>query len=115
MCTSTHQNFGSDTIKVPPFGPYRAQLLPRGAAVIYKPTRSVMTSGRKGAKQWILRFERRLAPYVEPLMGWTADDDPMAHVELMFDLLKSAIRYAEDQGVALSRAKPSKYQKWFWN
>jgi len=74
-----------------------AQLLPKGAAVIYKPTRSVMTSGRRGTKQWILRFERRLAPYVEPLMGWTADDDPMAHVELMFDSLKPAIRYAEDQ------------------
>jgi hypothetical protein len=30
-------------------------------------------------------------------MGWTADDDPMADVELRFDSLRSAIRFAERQ------------------
>lgn len=96
MRTSTRPKLRIGHNKGPALRP-TAQLLPKGSAVIYKPTRSVMTSGRRGTRQWILRFERRLAPYVEPLMGWTADDDPMAHVELMFDSLKPAIRYAEDQ------------------
>ncbi|WP_245309421.1 NADH dehydrogenase ubiquinone Fe-S protein 4 [Bradyrhizobium retamae] len=56
-----------------------------------------MTSGKAGTKSWRLTFERRSAPYVEPLMGWTGDDDPLATVELSFPTLRSAIRYAERQ------------------
>ena len=75
-------------------------LLPVGPAIIYKPARSAMTSGRRGTKQWILRFGRRRPLRIEPLMGWTAGDDPMAHVELKFDSLRSATRYAERQGLS---------------
>ncbi|WP_249734797.1 NADH dehydrogenase ubiquinone Fe-S protein 4 [Bradyrhizobium sp. sGM-13] len=56
-----------------------------------------MTSGKAGTEGWRLTFERRSAPYVEPLMGWTGDDDPLAIVELSFPTLRSAIRYAERQ------------------
>jgi hypothetical protein len=75
------------------------QALPVGPAVIYKPTRSAMTSGKRGTRSWVLRFERRLPLYIEPLMGWTADHDPMAGVELKFDSHNSAIRFAEGQGL----------------
>jgi ETC complex I subunit conserved region len=71
---------------------------PRDAvARIFRPARSAMTSGKAGTKGWRLTFERRSAPYVEPLMGWTGDDDPLATVELSFPTLRSAIRYAERQ------------------
>jgi hypothetical protein len=40
-------------------------------------------------------FERSERQYIEPLMGWTADDDPMAHVVLRFHSLAQAIRYAK--------------------
>jgi hypothetical protein len=73
-------------------------LLPTGPTVIYKPARSAMTSGGRGTKRWVLRFERRRPLRIEPLMGWTAGDDPMAHVELKFGSLRSAIRYAERLG-----------------
>lgn len=68
-------------------------------AVIFQPARSAMTSGKARSGGWRLIFERRGAPYVEPLMGWTADDDPLAQVELSFPTLRSAIRYAERQGL----------------
>jgi hypothetical protein len=58
-----------------------------------------MTSGTRGTKRWVLRFERRQPLYLEPLTGWTADDDPIADVELQFDSLNSAIRFAERQGI----------------
>jgi len=58
-----------------------------------------MTSGKARSKGWRLVFERHSAPYVEPLMGWTADDDPLATVELSFPTLKAAIRYAERQRI----------------
>lgn len=73
-------------------------LFPRDAvARIFRPERSAMTSGKARTKGWRLTFERRSATYVEPLMGWTGDDDPLATVELSFPTLKSAIRYAERQ------------------
>jgi hypothetical protein len=79
---------------------FSTSLLPVGAGVIYRPARSAMTSGRRRTKHWILRFERRRPQYIEPLMGSTADDDPVADVELRFDSLRSAIRYAERQGLS---------------
>jgi hypothetical protein len=45
-------------------------VFPAGAqATIYKAAPSPMTSGRARVQQWKLRFERRSAPYIEPLMG----------------------------------------------
>jgi hypothetical protein len=68
-------------------------------ARIFRPARSAMTSGKARTKGWQLLFERRSAPYVEPLMGWTADDDPLATVELSFPTLRAAVHYAERQGL----------------
>ena len=51
---------------------------PEGAvARIFKPSRSATTSGKAGTKGWRLRFERRTAPFIEPLMGWTGDEDTL--------------------------------------
>jgi len=45
---------------------------PEGAvARIFKPSRSATTSGKARTKGWRLTFERRTAPFIEPLMGWT--------------------------------------------
>jgi hypothetical protein len=75
-------------------------LFPEDAvARIYKPSRSVMTSGKARTKGWRLTFERRTAPFIEPLMGWTGGDDTLAQVELSFPTRESAVRYAERQGL----------------
>jgi ETC complex I subunit conserved region len=68
-------------------------------AVIYRPAPSPMTSGRARRQRWKLRFERRYPQYVEPLMGWTADDDPLTQVELSFPSAESAVAYARRQGL----------------
>lgn len=68
-------------------------------AVIYKPARSAMTSGTAGTRRWKLRFERRSAPFVEPLMGWTGSDDTLAQVKLSFPSAEAAIAYARHQGL----------------
>lgn len=69
-------------------------------ARIFRPSRCVMTAGRARCKGWRLVFERRGAPVIEPLMGWTAGSDTLAPVELDFPTLDAAIRYAERQGLA---------------
>ncbi|TCU13917.1 ETC complex I subunit [Rhizobium laguerreae] len=75
-------------------------VFPEGAvARIFKPSRSAMTSGTPRTKGWRLVFERRSAPFIEPLMGYTGSTDTLTQVELEFPTLESAIRYAERQGL----------------
>ncbi|WP_262029571.1 ETC complex I subunit [Microvirga sp. Mcv34] len=79
----------------------RGQPWPEDAqATISRRTRSITTSGRAGTDQWILRFERRQPQTIEPLMGWTADDDTLTQVELKFASKEEAIAYAEREGLA---------------
>jgi hypothetical protein len=68
-------------------------------AVIYRPARSAMTSGKTNTRHWKLRFERRTPPFIEPLMGWTGGDDPLTQVELTFPTREAAVGYAERQGL----------------
>ena len=68
-------------------------------ARIFKPTRSVMTSGRARTKAWRLVFERSSPSFIEPLMGYTGSRDTLAQVELEFPTLETAVRYAERQGL----------------
>jgi hypothetical protein len=78
----------------------RTSWVPEDAvAVIRRPTRSVMTSGTRRTRRWTLGFERRAAPFIEPLMGWTAGDDPMTQVELSFPTLDGAVGFADRQGL----------------
>jgi ETC complex I subunit-like protein len=69
-------------------------------AIIYKPARSAMTSGRARSKQWKLRFEPRSPRVIEPLMGWTASGDTLAQVELTFPSAQAAVSYARRQGLS---------------
>ena len=83
-------------------------LFPEGAvARIFKPSRSATTSGKAGTKGWRLTFERRTAPFIEPLMGWTGGDDTLTQVELSFPTLESAPRYAERQGLSCTVHAPN--------
>ena len=68
-------------------------------AVIRRPARSVMTSGKRRTREWILGFERRTPSFIEPLMGWTGGDDTLAQVELRFPTRAAAVAFAERQGL----------------
>lgn len=111
MMETVRQTENSRSATVPsawPFNDNRVLPLSMGRSVfpedavarIYKPSRSVMTSGKARTKGWKLRFEPRRAPFIEPLMGWTGSDDTLTQVELSFPTLDSAVRYAERQGLA---------------
>ncbi|WP_347270249.1 NADH dehydrogenase ubiquinone Fe-S protein 4 [Rhizorhabdus histidinilytica] len=76
-------------------------------ARIYKPSRSVTTSGMARTKGWRLVFQRRTAPFIEPLMGYTGGDDTLTQIELSFPTLESAIRYAERQRLTYVVQRPA--------
>lgn len=74
---------------------------------IYKPSRSVMTSGRARTKGWRMSFQRCSGGFIEPLMGWTGTDDTLGQVELGFSTLESAIRFAERHGYSYTIQPPT--------
>ena len=81
----------------------RGQLTPSvfpgdAIAVIRRPARSAMTSA-KARREWKLRFQPRSPRYIEPLMGWTGNDDTLAQVELTFPSVDAAVAYARRQGL----------------
>jgi hypothetical protein len=89
---TAHPHFDSIDSRRPPF-PHEA------VARIWRTARSTLTSAPQRNRRWRLAFERRTAPWVEPLMGWTGGDDPLVQVELSFPDLQSAIAYAKRQGL----------------
>jgi ETC complex I subunit conserved region len=66
---------------------------------IYQPSASVMQSGGRTKRKWLLEFEAASPRWIEPLMGWTASDDPFASVRLTFATRSAAIDYAERHGL----------------
>jgi ETC complex I subunit conserved region len=72
---------------------------PDAVARIFRPARSALTSGKARTKRWVLHFDRRTPPVIEPLMGWTGGDDTLTQVELTFPTREAAVAYAERQGL----------------
>ncbi len=72
---------------------------PDALAIIYRPVRSAMTSGKRCTRNWVLEFERRTPPRIEPLMGWTAGDDTLVQVKLTLASCAAAVAYAEREGI----------------
>src|SRR5438270_887387 len=85
----------------------RRESEPRRRAVIYKPAKSAMTSGRAGTKRWLLEFEPQSAPFIEPLMGWTGSTDPLPQVRLTFPSREAAVAYAQRHRLDYEVRKPT--------
>lgn len=69
------------------------------AAIIRRLPRSVTSAAPQANRPWVLTFERRKPQRIEPLMGWTSDNDPMVQVRLSFPTREAAVAYAEKQGL----------------
>ena len=95
---STHECW-AERDGAPRRAPTRSVFPDDALAVIYKPARSVMTSGKARTRDWKLRFEPRSRPLIEPLMGWTGCDDTLSQVELTFPSAAAAVAYARRQGL----------------
>src|SRR6266478_9930789 len=95
---STHQRW-TERDGAPRTAPPRSVFPDDALAVIYKPARSAMTSGKARTRDWKLCFEPRSRPYIEPLMGWTGGDDTLSQVELTFPSAAAAVAYARRQGL----------------
>jgi len=97
--TNSAQECWTERDGAPCTAPTRSVFPDDALAVIYKPARSAMTSGKARTRDWKLRFEPRSRPLIEPLMGWTGCDDTLSQVELTFRSAAAAVAYARRQGL----------------
>lgn len=64
-------------------------------ARIFKPAKTAMSSGTAKTKSWVLEYVNDSAREVDPLMGWTSNDDTQSQVRLTFDSKEAALDYAK--------------------
>jgi hypothetical protein len=76
-------------------------------ALIHCPPPSATQAGRRGVAEWVLEFEPRARPFVEPLMGWTGGSDPLSQVRLRFPTRDAAVTYARRQGLPYEIREPA--------
>ena len=69
------------------------------SARIYRPARNAMQSGTAKTRDWVLEFVSDTAREVDPLMGWTSNEDTQAQVRLRFPTKEAALDYAKDHGI----------------
>ncbi|EAQ01754.1 NADH-ubiquinone oxidoreductase family protein [Pseudooceanicola batsensis HTCC2597] len=68
-------------------------------ARIYRPARNAMQSGTAKSRDWVLDFVSDTRREVDPLMGWTSNDDTQAQVRMRFPTREAAVEYARDHGI----------------
>ena len=76
-------------------------------AKIYKPSQTVMQSGKRNTKKWILEFDT-LNTGVNPLMGWESSKDTMSEVKLEFSTREEAINYVKKNNIEYYIVEPLK-------
>ena len=69
-------------------------------AIIYRPARNAMQSGKGKSEKWVLVYEQSAPRQVEPLMGYTSSTDTTQQVRLSFETLDAATDYARRSGLA---------------
>ena len=76
-------------------------------AKIYKPSQTVMQSGKRNTKKWMLEFDT-LNTGVNPLMGWESSKDTMSEVKLEFSTKEEAINYVKKNNIDYYIVEPQK-------
>ena len=76
-------------------------------AKIYKPSQTVMQSGKRNTKKWILEFDT-LNTGVNPLMGWESSKDTMSEVKLEFFTKEEALNYVKKNNIEYYFVEPHK-------
>ncbi len=85
-------------------------------ALIYRPAKTAMQSGRAKMQKWVLEFIPAEARRADSLMGWIGNGDTRAQLRLRFDSLEQAVTHAEREGISYHvrppnerRVRPKKY------
>jgi hypothetical protein len=75
-------------------------------AMIYRPAKTAMQSGRAKTQNWILRFQPEEPYFVDNLMGWVGMTDMPQEIQLTFPTKEAAIEYATEQSIPFDIIEP---------
>jgi len=64
-------------------------------AVVYKPAKSAMQSGKNNSKNWLLEVDNQGGRYIDSLMGWTGSINTATQIKLKFPTMEDALRYVK--------------------
>ena len=78
-------------------------------AKIYKPAKTVMQSGKRNTKNWLLEFDT-LNTGINPLMGWETSKHTMSEVKLQFSTKEQAINYAKKNNIIYYIVEPKEHK-----
>ena len=67
----------------------------KNSFIIYKPAKSSMQSGLLNTKKWCLTNSSINESYKSPKFGWDGSTNPEKKIELFFETLDEAKRFAE--------------------
>lgn len=111
-----NNSFGNEVVKVKEKLPEKAPFNPNPeilssssvpqtifkdrTALIFRPSRNVMQSGRAQTHKWLIQFNCDVPRWENPLMGWSSSRDPIQGINLKFESKEEAVKYAKDQGWA---------------
>lgn len=73
---------------------------------IYKPTKSVMQSGKAKTKKWLLKYDVENSRDIDPIIGWRGSADTKQQLKLFFPDRESAVSYAEKHGLEYQVIEP---------
>ena len=68
-------------------------------ALIYKPQKSPMQSGKKNTNYWVLEISDKGTYEIDPLTGWKGMLDSTGLITLKFNNKGDAIFYADKNGI----------------
>ena len=77
-------------------------------AILYKPAKTSMQSGKGKTKNWLLKFKSDKKLEFNPLMGWDRSDNTIFELNLEFVTKDSAIKYAKKNKIELDIIEPQK-------
>lgn len=68
-------------------------------AIIYRPSKTAMQSGRSKTKQWILEFSTDDRKFIDAIMGWIGSKDTTRQIKIPFESKEDAMRYAKENSL----------------
>ncbi len=75
-------------------------------ALIYKPTKTAMQSGKAKIENWILEYQPESGKIVDKLMGWQGSEDMNQEVRISFPTKASAVEYASKNDINFEVIEP---------
>ena len=74
-------------------------------AIIYKPAKTSMQSGKAKTKTWLLKFKDKKSG-INPLMGWESSTNTLSELNLEFPTKDEAIKYAKKNNITYELIEP---------